>query len=155
MNGLAFVYLRHDGAPNPAHGGGGGHFGHVGWGLKLGEQRFFFGATENPSGALFVPPGGDNGFWCGEGADGQMHAAMKARDYDCYKVVATRTAQPDKGRAKGLETRGLGYRAISSNCADHTWWVLEAYGIVGMPWLNTHPAPADWFAALNGELHNL
>ncbi len=153
--GTGFVFLRIDGAPAPVGNPGSAHFGHVGWGFELLGGRCGFGATENGSGSGFVPPGGDNGAWSDQGDAAAMYAAMRARGYDLVKVVPVARPNPVAALEKGEEMKRLGYRFIGSNCADHTYWVLEAYGAQGLPLLQMHPAPNDWFGEVNGEARRL
>lgn len=151
MNGRAYVFIRKDGAPLPL-----GCAGHVAWGVELADGTFFCGSTENPGGAPIVLPGGENGWW-GElfNSEAAACAAVRARNYDGYKVATVRDAQPEAARTVGEETRHRGYQAVGGNCLDHAWDVLKAYSVKDLPWAQTHPSPNDWFAVFNGEYHNL
>jgi hypothetical protein len=147
VKGYAYVFLRRDGAPLPP-----GCAGHTGWGFLLREDGTCrFGATENPSGKPFISPGGDNGGWEGEGDQAAMLAAMRARNYDAYKVAGIRNFNPSAAEAAAKAVKSAGYRAVGSNCLDHTYQVLRAYGVEDLPWLQTHPSPNDWFALFNGQ----
>lgn len=151
MIGQAYVFLRRDGAPLPP-----GCAGHVGWGFRASESdTFYYGATENLSGKPFVPSHGDNGWWALLGTQADMLAAMRQRNYDGYKFATVRDCNAATARAAADALKTVGYIAIGSNCLDHVWRVLDAYGVKGLPWLQTHPSPNDWFALYNGEFHNL
>lgn len=147
----AYVFLRKSGAPLPI-----GCAGHVGWGITLADGTILAGATENTSGAPFVPPGGDNGHWdavFASQADLQsfVGTGTDARPpYDALKILGVRNANPERGAAVGRDTASWGYTAAGNNCADHVWRVMDAYGEVGLPLLQTHPSPNEWFALLNG-----
>lgn len=153
MRGLAYVFLRKGGAPVPMAGS----MGHVGWGFLLEEDgRCFCGSTENEGGGMFVPGGGKNDAWCVEveSADAMIEL-FRGRRYDGYKVSSVREPKSAAARAIGESQSKAGYAGLQNNCLDHTYKVLAAYGDEGMPWLDTHPAPNDWFAVYNGEYHNL
>jgi hypothetical protein len=151
MNGFGYVFLRRNGAPLPL-----GYGGHVGWGfVEDANGTCYFGATEDTTGQPIIPPGSDNGWWALEGNEAAMLAAMKARAYDGYKKAVVNDCHGGAGRAAADATRLAGYYFIRGNCLDHAYQVLYAYGTVGMPWRETHPAPNDWFAQFNGEFHNL
>lgn len=152
MKGQAYIFLRKDGAPVP-----GGFAGHVGWGFSLGpDGPFYAGSTENPSGMPVVLPGGDNGWWGAEFAtEAAMIAAFATRQYDGYKWASVREPKPGVARAMADHQKAEGYTALKNNCLDHAYEVLQAYGVDDLPWLQTHPAPNDWFAAFNGEYRNL
>jgi hypothetical protein len=148
----AYVFLRKSGAPLPI-----GCAGHVGWGVTLADGTIVAGSTENTSGEPFVPPGHANGHWdqvfatqadlvsfLGNGT-GERPA------YDALKILGVRNADPERAAALGRDTANWGYTAMGNNCADHVWKVLEAYGEVGLPLLQTHPSPNEWFALVVGE----
>jgi hypothetical protein len=153
MKGRVYVFLRKNGAPlRPAIGNG----GHVGWGFQLDDGTFYAGATENESGQFNVKPGNDNGWWAKVFVDEPgMCEAMRARNYDAYKMATVREARPQAARATADHTRSLGYTGFFNNCLDHVWITLESYGVQDLPWAQTHPAPNDWFAVFNGEYRNL
>jgi len=152
MQGLAYVFLRKDGAPLPT-----GPAGHVGWGFLLDEQgHCFCGSTENKSGTPFVPSGGKNDAWFSEVESAEaMIALFRSYGYDCYKVSTVRHGQAGPARKVGEMAANWGYAGLFNNCLDHVHKVLTTYGEPGMPWLQTHAAPNNWFAAYNGEYHNL
>jgi hypothetical protein len=150
VKGLAYVFLRKDGAAVV------GFFaGHVGWGFQVGEDRFFCGSTENTSGAPFVAPGGDNGWWGQEASKEEMFDLFRQLNYDAYKVGTVRNSKPEAAKSAAIASKGWGYKGLGNNCLDHVWRILDAYGDVGLPLAQTHPAPNDWFAVYNGEHYNL
>lgn len=156
MNGMAFAFLRTDGAPIPL-----GDAGHIGWGFQVPATdthpaSYYAGATENVRGLPFVAPGGDTSWW-GEAFDTPeaMFDAFRTRRYDSYKVAGVRICDAVAAQATAEATGQAGYIALSNNCLDHVWRVLKAYGVDGLPFAQFHPAPNAWFAAFNGEFHNL
>jgi hypothetical protein len=156
--GLAYVFLRKDGAPLPP-----GCAGHVGWAFQLADDTFCAGATENLKGAPFVPPGHDNDAWvqvlATEAALVQHMTSLTLQGhqlgYDAYKVTTVRDCNPDAAEQAGNAIVHWGYTALGNNCLDHVWKVLAAYGVKDLPWAQTHPSPNDWFGVFNGEYHNL
>lgn len=154
--GLAFAFLRKDGALLPPGPHDLIYGGHVGWAFQLESGNFYCGSTENSSGQPFVKPGGDNGWWAKEVAsEEEMLAAFKAKDYDGYKFATVRNPNPQSARVTADAAKSWGYTALGNNCLDHVWHILAAYGEDGLPLAQTHPAPNDWFAVYNGEYHNL
>lgn len=151
MRGYAFAFLRRNGAPLP----GTNYGGHLGWGFLDMNGHYYFGSTENQSGSPLILPGQNNGWWGMNGTEQDMYREMDARNYDGYKVIVVQNPNPTKAWNTALDTKGRGFAGIFNNCLDHTYDVLEHYGVIGMPWKQTHPAPNDWFGSLNGEFHNL
>jgi hypothetical protein len=151
MNGWAYAYLRQDGAPLPP-----GHSGHVGWGFQTEHGHFFAGSTENTSGAFFVPPGGDNGAWATDfSSEADMFEAFRKLNYDAGKRVVVRDVNAVAARGVALQNALAGYTGLGNNCLDHVWRVLSAYGDPGLPFMQNHPSPNDWFAVFNGEWINI
>ena len=149
-SGSAVVFLRRDGAPLPP-----GCAGHVGWAFRQGDGTYMFGSTENTGGWPIVLPGGDNGAWHAEESLQDAIDAMSARNYDAYKVAVFRDPHADAALACVAVVEASGYTAAGNNCLDHCCAVLKAYGQPDLPWPSTHPSPNDWFAAYNGEFHNI
>ncbi|MET7725249.1 hypothetical protein [Streptomyces mirabilis] len=136
-SGGACVFVKPDGARK---------FGHVGWGFRItGTDRWVYGAVENPSNALYTPPGGDIGAWHAEGTYARMLGDM-SRDahfpgksthpYSRYRCTDSSTSDVSSARAmiRTVEKRGflvgvdpetgdLGSR----DCLDATYDVLRAY----------------------------
>lgn len=152
MKGSVYVFLRKDGAPLLT-----GPAGHVGWGFVLDDEgHCFCGSTENNTGEAVVFQGGNNDAWFSEVASAEeMLALFRTRDYDCYKVSTVRDGKAGNARKIGETAPNWGYFGLFNNCLDHVYKVLAAYGDQGMPWLQNHGAPNDWFALYNGEYHNL
>lgn len=149
--GEAYIFLRNDGAPLP-----GGPAGHVGWGVKLADDKYFCGSTENSTGNPYVPPQGDNQGWAENVSPREAMLAMfSERDYDSYKVATVRDPKPMPAVEIGLKAIGMGYAGLFNNCLDHSHAVLQAYGVQGLPWPSTNPLPHHWFNAWNAEHHNL
>lgn len=88
--GLAYVFLRKDGAPVPT-----GCAGHVAWGFAFlaGPNDFdaIAGSTENYKGLAEIPAGGDTGFWWKKfRTERDMFQEMARLNYDAYKVATVR-----------------------------------------------------------------
>lgn len=152
--------------------------GHVGWGFELADGRFCCGATENVTGAIAGSwPEFDNNAWYRIVADfpamlaemQQNHFAPDNRytEYKMLDLAGLRPAHPEAALATAQRMPTLGYKFPGNTCLDHACKVLERYGLPfhelggspawGMPWLQTHPAPNDWFDAwpANGGLFHL
>ncbi|WP_369246075.1 hypothetical protein [Streptomyces sp. R41] len=135
--GGACVFVKPDGAQK---------FGHTGWGFRItGTDRWEYGAVENPTNALYTPPGGYIGAWHAEGSYAQMLSDM-SRDahypgksthpYSRYRCTSSSAGDVASARAmiRTVESRGflvgvdpktgdLGSR----DCLDATYDVLKAY----------------------------
>jgi len=151
MKSRCFVFVRKSGAPLAGVLNG----GHVGWGFQVGEDRFYYGSTENRSGSPFVAPGEDNDWWAADGTEAEMLARFIELDYDGYKVATVREPHPEAARRLAEESQQWGYTGLTNNCLDHLWRILEAYGEPWLPFAQTHPIPNDWFAQYLGEYRNL
>ncbi len=138
--GRVCLFLRTNGAPVLFD-----RMGHVGWGYEIGPDSYRFGATENPSGARQVPPGGDIGWWRDSGSFDQMLRTMQATNYDHYSCRTTDVADATAADAKALAVRDGGYLGIGNNCLDHTYDILTAYGARFATSRKTHLRPRDWY----------
>jgi hypothetical protein len=135
--GGACVFVKPDGARK---------FGHVGWGFKVtGTDRWVYGAVENPSGALYIPPGGDIGAWHAEGSYERMLSDMatdahypgeSAEPYSRYRCTKSSTSEVEAARAMIRTVEGRGFLVGldpdtgefgSRDCLDATYDVLKAY----------------------------
>lgn len=151
MQGYAYVFLKRDGAPLPP-----GAAGHVGWGFTEDDVIAYCGSTENYTGGPFVSPGGNNGYWGMKvRSQEQMLKLFRDKNYHAYKFEKVEKRAPDYAKAMALETKNAGYRAIGSNCLDHVYSILKAYGVQDLPWPSTHPSPNDWYAVFNGIPNHL
>lgn len=153
--GLAYVFLRKDGAPLPT-----GCAGHVGWGFTVqngsNDLDVVAGSTENFSGNGDIPAGGDIGFWWTKFRTEQdMLNEMARRHYDGYKVATVREFNVDAALSTARSKASGGYHWFNNNCLNHVTDILRSYGVDDLPWTQTHPSPNDWFGNFNGEYHNL
>jgi hypothetical protein len=155
MEGIAYVFLRKDGAPLPP-----GCAGHVGWGFTFakspGDMDAFCGSTENFSGSPLILPGQDIGYWTMP-VDREVHMyfQFKQRNYHAVKRAKVQVASPHQAMHEAKVVATGGYTAIGNNCLDHTCRILKAYGVKDLPWPLTHPSPSDWFAQFNGAYLDL
>jgi hypothetical protein len=155
MKGLAYVFLRKDGAPLPP-----GFAGHVGWGFNFerqpGNWDAFCGSTENPTGAAFIKPGDGNGYWDARtDKEEEMFRLFRRRNYHAFKVAKVEKIWPDNAALEAKSTKAAGYTAIGNNCLDHVFRILKVYGVMDLPWPSTHPSPNDWFGSFNGTYRDL
>ncbi|MFJ9538164.1 hypothetical protein ACIRPX_12970 [Streptomyces sp. NPDC101225] len=135
--GGACVFVKPDGAQK---------FGHVGWGFRVtGTDRWVYGAVENPTNALYTPPGGFIGAWHAQGSYARMLSEM-SRDahypgtsthpYRRYRCVASPAGDVAAARraVRAVESRGflVGLDRTtgdltSRDCLDAVYDVLHAY----------------------------
>jgi hypothetical protein len=135
--GGACVFVKPDGAQK---------FGHTGWGFRVtGTDRWVYGAVENPTNALYTPPGGYIGAWHAEGTYGRMLGDM-SRDthnpgkhkspYTRYRCTGSAGSDVTAARAKITEVEQRGFLVGidpdsgdlgSRDCLDATYDVLKAY----------------------------
>ncbi|MET7702693.1 hypothetical protein [Streptomyces sp. NPDC005485] len=135
--GGACVFVKPDGAQK---------FGHTGWGFRVtGTDRWVYGAVENPTNALYTPPGGYIGAWHAEGTYARMLSDM-SRDthnrgsakhpYTRYRCTGSSTGDVTSARAKITEVEQRGFLVGidpdsgdlgSRDCLDATYDVLKAY----------------------------
>ncbi len=155
MEGFSYVFLRKDGAPLPM-----GCAGHVGWGFTATKSAndidAICGSTENTSGSAIVLPGHDIGYWDARvDHENQMFALFKKRGYHAFKKAKVPTVDADAALQMAHQQSQSGYSAIGNNCLDHTFRILEAYGVKGLPWPLNHGSPNEWFALFNGAYVDL
>lgn len=157
-SGKVYVFMR----PVDAMG-----FGHMGWGIMLSDGSFYCGSTENPfappkpadqyklnlwlqsaARSAQIPAGQDNSSWTMRfPTEAQMFARMKSLNYTKWKGVAVANPKIFDCKVKIEQIKGRGYDVIGNNCFDHTYDVLNYYGIswVNLPLKQTYPVPNEWF----------
>jgi hypothetical protein len=148
-------------------------FGHVGWGLRVAHDEYFFGSTDHlwkhdwwnlPEWVNYmnVPAEGDIDWWVERGKKDDMLKMMRSGHhirYHAYKVIDVETAQPQVAieAAHGLRSRG--WHLARHNCVHQTFIVMNEYS-------NEHNAPDPfanvlnlipkrWFGLLRGSVHSL
>ena len=111
---------------------------------------------KNTGGAPIVLPGQDIGYWDRRvDHEAQMFELFKQRGYHAYKKAKVASTNAGAALAKAHEHAQSGYAAIGNNCLDHTFRVLEAYGVKDLPWPLSHGSPNEWFALFNGAYVDL
>ena len=141
--------------------------GHVGWAYMLDDGTYAFGATDAPGANVTIRPGPDtNSPWRQTAVtEREMIDAFKnhysdANTYNEYKRTFVMKRSASNAESKQWTIRYRGYTLFGNNCLNHTYEVLEAYGVDKsrvMPWLQTRPAPNSWFRAfkhmnINGQV---
>ncbi len=173
MSGYAYLFVRRLGAPvGPIH------FGHVGWAFTYpdddlnhrGGKHYFgmCGSTENTSGKPRQPAGRTD-FWArivpsAEAMFGFMRHVPIPRPpaaYDSYKVLEVEKPDVAAAAAAVRQVRAMEYRAAAffplnprdfwrgSNCLDHAYRVLTAYGLVTPFTPQTAPLPNTFFDTID------
>lgn len=136
------------------------HLGHVGWGFKLANGQWCYGATET-FGKNETPPGMDNGVFIKQGSKDDMFYAFKNGKtpsnagwrYQFYKGMTTGNPNPQRGIEAAELTRRMGYGLWGNNCMNHAIKVLNAYaGYPMVPVANSSSpqywVPNFWFAQI-------
>lgn len=138
------------------------HLGHIGWGYYAPNMGYYIGgSTENPATAnwqssAYIAPGWDNGYWAKAfNTESEMFDEFKNHGYYAYKETSVSSANPDLAWSRACYTRDSGFIGAGWNCLDHTYYILEGYGVTGMPWKQTHAAPNAWFNAFSGTGYQL
>ena len=146
--GSAFIFIKPDNLKG---------LGHIGWGYWAPNQNYFVGgSTENNPGWPTIKAGNDNGYWSEAFWDeASMFTKFKSMGYYAYKKKSVSSIKQDLAWARACYTRDNGFRGVSWNCLDHTYYILEGYGVTGMPWTQTNPVPNGWFNAFPGTGYRL
>ena len=131
--------------------------GHIGWGYWAPNMNYYVcGSTENYSAAPYIGAGGNNGYWSAAFyTEGEMFRKFKQMGYYAFKRKMVSSPNPDAAWGRACYTRNNGFRGVGWNCLDHTYYILEGYGVTGMPWKQTNPAPNGWFNAFPGTGYQL
>ncbi|MET9900885.1 hypothetical protein [Streptomyces sp. NPDC006446] len=107
--GGACVFVKPDGAQR---------LGHTGWGFRVtGTDRWEYGAVENPSNALYTPPGGDIGAWHARGTYARMLSDMSRGGLLRARGSGGSAGTPEAGGPAHPYSR---YRCTSSPRGDVT-----------------------------------
>lgn len=143
--GVAYVFVN----PNQAL-----MQGHIAWAYMLDDGTYAHGETMAPGGNLSIPAGRDTNSPRRDRADTERQMLDHLRNtgyrYTEYKRTFVMQRNASAAEAKAEELRSVGYGLYGNNCLDHTYAVLEAYGVDKsrvMPWKQTRPAPNSWFRA--------
>ncbi|MDZ4835776.1 MAG: hypothetical protein SGJ27_18520 [Candidatus Melainabacteria bacterium] len=149
-------------------------FGHVGWGFRLEEDRYMFGATDHlyrhhdmdlPAWIdyMSVPPGEHTDWWCGYGTRDEMLQAMSRSTehiwYHRCKSVLIAKPDPQKAEKAARLTGCSGWTVLTNNCVQQSYEIVQAYGaetIIPNPWKNPfNLIPRVWFNSFPGTVIEL
>jgi len=154
-SGFAFIFIK----PENVNFGFGAA-GHIGWGFQLSDGTYYGGATENYAKGDFrtywVNAGADNDFWAEKfDTEAQMYAKMKSLGYTQYKMLLVNNPTILAAKKRTEEIQMKGFQGVSNNCLDHTFQVLEAYGIhwTKLPVRQVFPFPNKWFNEFYKDSH--
>ncbi|HEY9869010.1 MAG TPA: hypothetical protein V6D08_07575 [Candidatus Obscuribacterales bacterium] len=165
MRGQAYVFINFQQAAR---------FGHVGWGVALGDgYNFHFGSTDHLykdsylnvlalARYMSVPPGGDLDWWAAVGPRDEMLRLMSQGPhirYHAYKTIEIATPDPARAIAAAESLREGGWHVALNNCVHHVHRVLTAYGDrLSLPAPDnplTNLIPRRWFSSLPGPAHSI
>jgi hypothetical protein len=138
--------------------------GHVGWGFRLDDGRWCWGATELSGG--FVAPGQPNGACVERGTREQMMSWFRDGlrpnsapwKYFSYKALRADHPRGSVGEQMAEATKQMGYSVVGNNCMTHALSILNGYaGYPILPLPVIHPVqmiPRVWFTLINAtEYH--
>ncbi|CAN5728159.1 hypothetical protein BH10CYA1_BH10CYA1_50380 [soil metagenome] len=143
--------------------------GHVGWGLLVEENRYFFGSTDhlwNRKYAMWdpaelirymdVPPGQNNDHWSAFGTEEEMLNMMRSGPhvrYQSYKRLPVLTPDPAAACRFAETMNDIGWNVVRNNCVHQSNAILTKYGGMFLPNTNTPLGriPRKWFAAIEAE----
>lgn len=165
VRGQAYVFINFQQAAR---------FGHVGWGIALGDgDNFYFGSTDHLykdsylnvlalARYMSVPPGSDLDWWAAVGSRQDMLRLMSQGPhirYHAYKTIETATPDPARAIAAAESLREGGWHIALNNCVHHVHRVITAYGDrLNLPPPDnplTNLIPRRWFSSLPGPAHCL
>ncbi|MFP1682162.1 hypothetical protein ACLD0W_06590 [Alloalcanivorax sp. C16-1] len=139
------------------------NLGHSGWGFKLSNGQWCYGATEI-FGELVVQPGDYNGVYIQTGSKEQMFMSFRTGNtphvsnwpYQFYKALIAGSPNENNGRAMAEKVKQAGYWLNGNNCMNHTIKILNAYA--GTPIVPVSDAgtpqywvPNFWFAQIKSN----
>lgn len=140
--------------------------GHVGWAYLGDDLTYHLGATDAPitkfslfSGnlGLIIPasPGANSPWRMNASTEQDLYNDFRQHggvtdSYSEFKTTFVMRRNSNGADGKANEAQNWGYGLVGNNCADHTYRVLEAYGVdTGqvMRSLMQRGAPNSWFRA--------
>ena len=166
MPGQFYVFINYEQAAR---------FGHVGWGVRVGEDEYFFGSTDHLwkhdwwdlaawLRYMDVPPDGDIDWWVERGSRSEMLETMRRGHhqrsgyhirYHAYKAIEVPRALPERAIEAAHKLRVMGWNLSRHNCVHQTFMILSEYceqHDFPNPVNNlTHLIPKRWFQLLPGK----
>lgn len=150
-------------------------FGHVGWGFRVANDRFYFGSVDHLwkhdwwdfvawCRYMNVPPGADIDWWAQEGTKQEMLEAMKTGRcssgkrhifYHAYKEIAIEDCAPDKAVSLADDLKMGGWHISRHNCVQHAYLIFTSYASEQkLPDPFADPLnliPKTWFGRLSAD----
>lgn len=139
------VFLRHHAAFN---------LGHVGFAFfNCANNKWYYGAVENPSGKTPIAPGRPNGAFFRKAQNfNTVLNDMRGFGYVEYKISngAFINTDPDNAIRVGSRLKKRGYDVFGNNCLDAVFEALDAYfiGQISMGDPSFALSPNLWYAEL-------
>ena len=145
-------------------------FGHIGWGYQVsGTSTWAYGATENNGGSVFVPRGGNTGYWQHNGNFRQMLAEFSGNNgnhqagyYTVYRCTPVNNSAVGAANQAAINTQIGGYQVPNNDCLTHALSIAKTYGAdidhiypykrdtAGRIVSGFSDSPTDYFYALRG-----
>ncbi|HEY9777979.1 MAG TPA: hypothetical protein V6C81_29725 [Planktothrix sp.] len=160
MKGEIFIFINFDQAAG---------FGHIGWGLLVGGERYYFGSTDhlwNTDYPMWHPlelirymnvePGENNDFWAELGSFDDMLQTMRHGHhvrYHAYKAMPVESAEPLMAKAYAEQLAGKGWNVFFDNCVHQTFHILTKYGATQLPdpYKLSNRVPRAWFDSIEAD----
>ncbi len=158
--GSAYVFINYEQAMT---------FGHIGWGLFVEENRYFFGSTDHlwnreypmwDPGELYrymdVEPGRNNDYWSAFGTEEEMLQTMRSGShvrYHAYKRLPVLQPDPAAAVMFAETVKDIGWNVAQNNCVHQANAVLTKYGGMILPNAHTplNRMPRKWFGEIEVE----
>jgi hypothetical protein len=158
--GAAYVFINFEQAMT---------LGHIGWGLKVEENRYFFGSTDhlwNRKYPLWHPaelirymdvePGKNNDYWSAFGTEDEMLTMMRSGShvrYHSYKRLPVLNPDPAAAIMLAETMKDVGWNVVQNNCVHQSNAILTKYGGMILPnaYTPANRIPGNWFADIEAE----
>lgn len=158
--GAAYVFINFEQAMQ---------LGHIGWGFKVEEERYFFGSTDHLWNRNYpmwhvpelirymdVPPGENNDYWSAFGTEHEMLKMMQSGPhvrYHSYKRIPVALPNATEACMLAETMKNAGWNLAQNNCVHQSSAILTKYGgkILPSAYMPLDRIPRHWFAAIEAE----
>lgn len=158
--GAAYVFINFEQAVT---------LGHIGWGFRVEENRYFFGSTDHLWNRQYplwhvpeliryanVEPHFNNDYWSACGTEREMLETMRAGNhvrYHAYKRIPVSNPDPASAIMLAETMKDIGWHVTKNNCVHQSNAILTKYGGMILPNAYTplNRIPRHWFKAIEAE----